>query len=126
MKKIESKIYFEDSRGLIIDLIENKNINAVTYISFTKGAIRGNHYHKHTTQWNYLLAGSVKLISKNAGSDEVIEFVMKPGDLVFTEPMEAHALLGIENSELLVFTQGPRGGKEYESDTFHLDIPLVS
>ena len=126
MKKVNAKIDFEDSRGVIIDLVESKNINAVTYISFTKGAIRANHYHKHTIQWNYLLSGSVKILSKVLEDGEVVELVMKPGDLVFTEPMEAHALVGIEKSEMLVFTQGPRGGKEYESDTFHLEIPLTS
>ena len=42
-----------------------------------------------------------------------------------TIPMEKHALVGLEDSEMLVFTEGPRGGKEYESDTFRLDNPLV-
>jgi hypothetical protein len=32
----------------------------------------------------------------------------------------------MENSEVMVFTKGPRGGKEYESDTFRLGVPLVS
>ena len=53
------------------------------------------------------------------------EVVMKKGDLIVTYPNEAHALQGVTEAELLVFTKGPRGGKEYESDTFRLNDPLI-
>jgi quercetin dioxygenase-like cupin family protein len=124
MKIVERVVNFEDSRGIIVDLVENRNINAVTFISFTKGSVRANHYHKKTIQWNYLLKGQVKILAQ-FGSEPVQERVLVPGDLVYTEPMEKHALIGIEDSELLVFTEGPRGGKDYESDTFKLETPLA-
>ena len=124
MNIIESIVSFKDSRGEIIDLIENRNINAVTFISFSKGAVRANHYHKKTTQWNYLLKGKIKLVVQ-LDDGPIEERILVPGDLVSTDPMEKHALEGIEDAEFLVFTEGPRGGKEYESDTFRLDTPLV-
>ena len=31
-----------------------------------------------------------------------------------------HAFLALKKTEILVFTQGPRGGKEYESDTYRI------
>jgi oxalate decarboxylase/phosphoglucose isomerase-like protein (cupin superfamily) len=124
MKTIETKVNHEDARGKIIDLLEMQNINAVTFISFTKGAIRANHYHKKTKQWNYVTKGSIKLITQ-FGEGKTNEIIIKPGELVYTEPMEKHALVGLEDSEMLVFTEGPRGGKEYESDTFRLEIPLA-
>ena len=107
-----------------MDLIERANINAVTFISFKKGAVRGNHYHKQTTQWNYVLSGKIKLVAQ-AGNDAAEEIILEKGGFAVTEPMEKHALIGVEDSEMLVFTQGPRGGKEYESDTFRLEIPLA-
>ena len=33
MKKIKRKINFKDNRGFIIDLLEKKNINAITLIT---------------------------------------------------------------------------------------------
>ena len=105
-------------------MIDCRNINAITLITFVKGAIRGNHFHKNTTQWNYLLKGKVKLFSKSE-KGEIEESILLPGNLISTEPMEAHALQAIDNSELLVFTEGPRGGEQYESDTFSLKTPLV-
>jgi quercetin dioxygenase-like cupin family protein len=124
MKIIATEINHQDDRGSIMDLIEGANINAVTFISFKKGAVRGNHYHKQTTQWNYVLRGRIKLVAQ-AGNDAAEETILEAGGFAVTEPMEKHALIGVEDSEMLVFTQGPRGGKEYESDTFRLEIPLA-
>ena len=124
MQKINLTTNHEDQRGKIIDLIENRNINSTTYISFTQGAVRANHYHKKTTQWNYVISGRIKLVTQF--DDEVVqETILEKGELVMTVPFEKHALVGIEDSELLVFTEGPRAGKDYESDTFRLDKPLI-
>jgi len=125
MEKLKVVPSFKDERGEIIDLLENETINAVTLITFRKGAVRGNHYHKQTTQWNYLISGSIKLVSQVPGEPSV-ETVMKPGDFIVTGPEVRHALVGLADSELMVFTKGPRGGKEYESDTFRLEVPIAT
>jgi hypothetical protein len=39
--------------------------------------------------------------------------------------MEHHALVGLTKCEVLVLTKGPRGGKEYESDTFRIKDKLA-
>ena len=124
MKKIKIKVNHKDKRGIIIDLLEKKNINAITYITQKKGKIRGNHFHKKTIQWNYLLKGKLKLITKNKNSKEK-KIILSKGDLVETSKNESHAIQALKNSEFLVFTQGPRGGKEYENDTFRLRKPLI-
>ena len=38
---------------------------------------------------------------------------------------ESHAIKAVKDSEFLVFTQGPRGGKEYENDTYRLKNQLI-
>ena len=53
------------------------------------------------------------------------KIVLKKGDLVETAHNEAHAIKALQNSEFLVFTQGPRGGDNYENDTFRLKEPLI-
>ena len=125
MNVIKTRPAHLDARGEITDLIEDETINAVTVITFRKGAVRANHYHKHTTQWNYVMSGAIRLVTQLPG-EAVRETVMRPGDLVATVPDERHALQAIEESTLMVFTKGPRGGKEYESDTFRLDVPLIA
>ena len=124
MKKIKIKVNHKDKRGIIIDLLEKKNINAITYITQKKGKIRGNHLHKKTIQWNYLLKGKLKLVTKKKNSRKK-KIILSKGDLVKTFKNEAHAIQALKNSEFLVFTQGPRGGKEYENDTFRLKKSLI-
>ena len=124
MDVIKAPPAFSDARGEIIDLIQNESINAVTVVTFRKGAVRGNHYHKHTTQWNYVMRGAIRMVTQMPGGP-AREMVMRPGDLVANGPEERHALQGLEDSALMVFTRGPRGGKEYETDTFRLELPLI-
>ena len=124
MKKIKTKVNFRDHRGVIIDLLEKKKINAITYITQKKGKIRGNHFHNKTIQWNYLIKGKIKLITKKKNRN-VKKITLSKGDLVVTTRNESHAIIALKDSEYLVFTQGPRGGKEYENDTFRLVEPLT-
>ena len=124
MKKINLKVAFKDRRGKIIDLIDGEKINAITLITIKKGAIRGNHYHKKTWQWNYIISGKMRLVTKMP-NQKIKKTLLNPGDLALTLPGELHALIGIEDCKFLVFTKGTRGGKGYESDTFRLEKLLV-
>lgn len=123
MQKINIKPAYTDERGVITDLLQDEMINAVTIISFAKGAVRANHYHKETFQWNYVLSGSIKIVTQLQNQGKV-ETLMNRGDFVVTMPNESHALTAVEESELLVLTKGPRGGANYENDTFRLTTPL--
>ena len=122
MKKLKIKINHKDNRGIISDILENENINAITLITIKKGSIRGNHYHKKTYEWNYVISGKMKLVTKKKGLKKSV--VLSPGEIAVTVPYEHHALVGISSCKVLVFTKGPRGGKEYESDTFRLKKPI--
>jgi len=117
VQKIKLPVSFKDRRGKIIDLLEGEDIDAVTIVTFKKGAVRGNHHHKKTTQWNYLISGKIKMISLESGSKPVAA-ILKKGDFMAALPNDHHTLIALEESELLVLTRGPRGGKDYESDTY--------
>ena len=123
MQKINIKPAHTDDRGVIADLLQGETINSVTIISFTNGAVRGNHYHKESYQWNYVLSGSIKIITQ-LENQEKVETIMHKGDFIVTIPNESHSLSALEQSELLVLTKGPRSGDNYENDTFRLTTPL--
>ena len=124
MEKIELKPAHTDDRGTITDLISDDTINAVTVITFTKGAVRANHYHERTVQWNYIISGEV-LLATQMPSGERLERVLKKGDFAVTRENERHALQGLTNAEVLILTRGPRAGSNYENDTFRLTEPLI-
>lgn len=124
MKKYKINSSFTDSRGSITDILEKQTIHAVTLISFKKNSVRANHYHKKTYQWNYLLSGQISYYYKPKDKRKS-KVIMNPGDVILSPPNEEHALKANKKSQLLVLTKGPRGGKEYESDTFRLKKKLI-
>ena len=124
MEIIKLKAAHVDTRGSITDLISNDEINAVTIITFTKGAIRANHYHEKTLQWNYVLSGEILLVTQTPGSER-LEKVLKKGDFAVNQWYESHALKALTDAEVLILTKGPRAGVQYEEDTFRLDVPLI-
>jgi quercetin dioxygenase-like cupin family protein len=85
--------------------------------------VRGNHYHKATTQYTYILDGRFRLYTQNPG-EKVRTRIVKPGDLVISPPLERHAFKALEDAKLLAFCTGPRAGRQYEIDTFRLEIPI--
>lgn len=107
-----------DDRGKIQDIFYNKSINHVAIIESLPNVIRGNHYHKETTQHILILEGSLEYWSKVEGSKSKMVIAQKD-DLISTPPFEIHALKILNNGcKFIVFSEGKRGGKDYESDTF--------
>jgi quercetin dioxygenase-like cupin family protein len=123
MHKTHPQSSRRDERGDILDILVKENIECVTLITSAKGASRGHHFHKETTQWIYILEGKMKLLSQLPRSP-VVATILEKGDLAVTMPMERHAMNALEDSAFLVLTRGPRGGEEYEKDTYRLAEPL--
>jgi quercetin dioxygenase-like cupin family protein len=117
------KCAFKDDRGEITDILVKEPVEYVTMISSKKGAVRGHHYHKETVQFNYLLSGKMQLLTQNPG-EKVRSAILEPGSVSVSPANERHALIALEDSVLMVFTRGPRGGGDYENDTFRLPVPL--
>ncbi len=124
MEIIKLKPAHADNRGTITDIISDEEINAITLITFTKGAIRANHYHEHTIQWNYVLSGEILLVTQFPDAERK-EIVLKKGDFALTREYERHALQALSDSEVLILTKGPRAGGNYELDTIRLDVPMI-
>lgn len=125
MEIIDLKPAFTDARGAITDLIADDTINAVTLITFTAGAVRANHYHERTVQWNYIVSGEVLLATQVPGGERV-ERVLRKGEFAVTREHERHALKALTEAEVLILTKGPRAGSQYENDTFRLTEPLIA
>ena len=112
-----------DSRGSIVDVFYNDNIEHVAVVDTEPNQLRGNHYHKQSTQHMLMTKGSLEYWYKPVDSDEPAEMVVaEVGDIVSTLPNEIHALVIREDGyQFIVFSEGVRGGMEYESDTFRVD-----
>tara|TARA_R110002096_G_scaffold153188_1_gene316913 strand:- start:412 stop:819 length:408 start_codon:yes stop_codon:yes gene_type:complete len=116
-----------DARGEIVDIFYKQNIEHVAVINSTQGAVRGNHYHKFTTQHMLITKGSLEYWFKPLGSEEKSQCILlEKGDFITTPPNEVHALNIVEDNEFVVFTEGIRGGKDYEEDTFRIEGNIIN
>jgi dTDP-4-dehydrorhamnose 3,5-epimerase-like enzyme len=117
---------FTDARGAITDLLTKTVIDAVTLIESNAGTVRGNHYHKDTEQWLYLLSGMLEIAWQEHATEVKSGSYMYPGEMMHSPPGEAHAVKALKDSVFVVMTRGPRNGADYESDTFRLNTPLLT
>ena len=113
------KSNFKDKRGRIIDIFVKKPKDHCSLVTFNKGAIRGNHFHKKTIQYAFVLEGKILAKSKKVGMN-LEEVTLEPGDLISHDFYEAHMFEALVDSKFLVLSSGLRTGKDYELDTFRL------
>lgn len=110
-----------DIRGKIVDVFYKDNIEHISVVSSKAGSLRGDHYHKQTTQHILITKGKLEYWYKPLNSKKNSKrVILGVGDIMTTPPYEIHALKIIEDNEFIVFTNGKRGGKDYESDTFRV------
>ena len=122
------KEVFRDSRGVIADVFYNSSIDHVALIDSVPGAIRGNHYHQNSVQHILVTKGSLEYWYADRNNLSESQFVVaNVGDLVTSTEGEVHALRILEEGcTFVAFTQGQRGGQDYESDTFRVESIIKS
>ena len=133
MTKIKPlKANFVDKRGKIADIFVNSPKDHCSYVTFNRKAIRGNHYHKKSTQYSLIIDGKLELyystINKiNNRLGKINKVIVKKNTLITHEPYDAHAFREIGNGKAVIFafSCGLRGGEEYESDTYRLKKKLI-
>jgi mannose-6-phosphate isomerase-like protein (cupin superfamily) len=112
---------FEDERGRISDLFFKASIDHVALIDSVPGALRGNHYHAQSTQHIFIIEGSLEYWYQSPEMNRSEMELCLPGDLITSERNEIHALrIGSQGCKFMAFTEGKRGGSDYESDTFRV------
>lgn len=107
-----------DERGAITDLLVTDDL-AVTDITFTVGAIRGNHFHEETLQIDRVIEG--KLLVKT----DTYEHEVSAGDTLTHYPGTPHAYKAILPSRIISICFGVRKGEDYSKDTYKLETPLL-
>tara|TARA_B110001454_G_C12564897_1_gene369333 strand:+ start:41 stop:442 length:402 start_codon:yes stop_codon:yes gene_type:complete len=128
----KTEINSSDDRGKIIDIFTHEPKDHCTIVTFTKNAVRGNHFHKESIQSAYIFEGNFEIFqidvkeSLKIDESKIKKVKASAGDYITHNKFEAHTYKCIsENGTLLVFTKGVRGGKFYEDDTFRLEKKLI-
>ena len=79
--------------------------------------MRSNHYHVTDWHYMYVLRGSFDYYYRPTDSGEEPKVIkVCAGEMVFTPPMEDHATVFLEDTELLAMSRNPRDQEAYEAD----------
>ncbi len=120
------KPVFKDHRGEIFDLIEDP-ISHIGYITFRKGAVRGNHFHKNSTQYTFVFDGKIELFTKDVrkANAPVKKTVMTAGTFACLPPHTIHTYRALTPASMIDCTTVSRRAKGYEHDTTRIDGALM-
>jgi quercetin dioxygenase-like cupin family protein len=125
MEKRKIEPVYADNRGYIADVLYKHPVDHVGIIDTVAKSIRGNHYHKLSTQHILVTKGSLEYWYKPLGSPEPAKCVLvREYEMVTTPPEEVHALRMLEANQFIVLSEGLRGGVDYEQDTFRTE-PII-
>ena len=120
----------KDERGEIIDIFVKSPKDHCSIITSKKGAVRGNHFHKESTQFTFIVKGKFRLYRAkvdNEGNliEKVRSDIIENNELIEHPPFESHTLVAeSDEAVILAFACGKRGGNFYEKDTFRLKKKL--
>jgi hypothetical protein len=80
-----------------------------------------------TTQYTLILNGTLTYYSQPVDLSQPVQtFVAGHGDMIISEPNEIHAMrVGDHGCTFIAFAEGPRGGEDYESDTYRVDSIVI-
>jgi quercetin dioxygenase-like cupin family protein len=105
-----------DERGAIQPLVDFPMKN-VSLISSKRGTVRSNHYHLTDWHYIYVLSGSFDYhFRPNGSTEEPKRITLKVGELLFTPPLEEHATVFLEDTQIIVASRNPRDQDIYEAD----------
>lgn len=124
MKKItfqntKLKPVFTDKRGSIFDLVE-ENASHIGMVTFNKGSVRGNHYHKNSVQYSYVLEGQIKLVVSDIHGGHRKEMILGPGMLTVIPNKTIHTYTALTKARMLDITTLNRKNRGYEKDTIRV------
>lgn len=111
-----------DERGAIYDLV-NTSLEHVGYITSEPNSVRGNHYHKTSHQFTFVLSGSFEVALAQHDSPEKKEIIiLRAGQLIEIKPLVIHAFKALEKSLFIEVDTLSREGSGYEDDVIRVKL----
>ncbi len=111
----------KDERGLFVEALNGSPWEQISYGKMQNGATMGNHYHKETSVFFFLVDGSVQIDIVSVRLDEKETLSLNPNEGVILVPNYSHAIRFREDS---TFVMGK--SKKYDKDnpdTYPLEVP---
>jgi len=90
-----------DQRGLFVEIVNEGPWETVIHGSMAKDAVMGNHYHRRTDAFFYLVKGSAEIVIRHVADGRETQFTLAAGQGVFFHPYETHSIRYLEASDFI-------------------------
>jgi oxalate decarboxylase/phosphoglucose isomerase-like protein (cupin superfamily) len=89
----------------------------VSIITRNPGSIGSNHYHHEDWHIMHILEGQCDYFFKDRDTGEIKYLCVRPGENIFTPPLELHSTYFPVKTVMVVSSKNPRDQETYEKDT---------
>jgi len=96
-----------DDRGLFSEIVNGFSFAAVSRGRMRVGAVMGNHFHKRTRIFFFLVSGSAAVKTVDVATGATDAFQLSDGEGVYLEPGESHSIRYEAESEFLMLKSLP-------------------
>jgi quercetin dioxygenase-like cupin family protein len=110
-----------DERGLFQEIVNGPSFAAVSRGQMAAGAVMGNHFHKKTRVFFFLVSGRAAIKTVNVETGVTDAFRLSAGEGVYLETGESHAIRYETESEFVMLKSLPYDPKE--PDTYSFPVP---
>jgi dTDP-4-dehydrorhamnose 3,5-epimerase-like enzyme len=110
-----------DSRGIFREILSGFPAGTVACGNMGAGAVMGNHYHRRTRVFFYLLSGRAGVRTVDIETGAADKFLLAENQGVLLEPGESHAIRFLVDSEFLMMKSLPYDPQD--PDTFAHPVP---
>ena len=107
---------FENSAGVIQNLIEKCSLNSVAIVESKAGSERSNHWHKEGDHFLYCLKGSFEYYERDIDSTNYIKIIVSTGMMIYTPPKKIHLTVFLEDTTMISIGSNPRSHEDHEND----------
>ena len=110
-----------DDRGIFREILAGFPAGTVVTGRMSSGAVMGNHYHRRTRVFFYVLAGAADVGTVNVETGAKEKFQLAENEGVYFEPGESHAIRFREDSDFLMLKSLPYDPED--PDTIAFPVP---
>lgn len=107
------------------DIANDAKIGNVALIKSKRGAVRSNHYHKEDWHYLYVISGRMLYFERAVGEKRIpVGEWVSEGRMIFTRANMEHAVLFLEDSEILSLARNPQTHDKHEADVVR--VPFLT
>ncbi|MDZ4769267.1 MAG: hypothetical protein SGJ24_09075 [Chloroflexota bacterium] len=96
-----------DDRGTLTEILNADSWASILHGEMVAGAVIGNHYHKETVVFLYLLSGGADITTVHVHTGMRDHFVLQAGEGVMLVTDESHAVRFTVRSQFLLLKSHP-------------------